>query len=77
VLIGGIPRSIRLRGLGHPLFGVAQDLLGRATAVVALALHGLLLGQRHSTSSHPTLWYLGHTGGYPRRPTGNRGGCHQ
>jgi hypothetical protein len=77
VLIGGIPRSIRLRGLGHPLFGVAQYLLGRAAAVGTVALHGLLLGQRHSTSSHPTFWYLGHTGGYPGRPIDNRGGCHQ
>ena len=74
MLIGGIARSIRLGGLGHPLFGVAQDLLGRATAVGAAALHGLLLGQRHGTSSHPTLWYLGHTGGYPGRSIRNRGG---
>lgn len=77
MLIGGIARSIRLGDLGHPLFGVAQDLLGRATAVGAVALHGLLLGQRHSTSSHPTFWYLGHTGGYPGRPIDNRGGCHK
>lgn len=77
MLIGGIPRRIRLRGLGHPLFGVAQYLLGRAAAVGTVALHGLLLGQRHSTSSHPTFWYLGHTGGYPGRPIDNRGGCHQ
>ena len=74
MLIGGIPRRIRLRGLGHPLFGVAQYLLGRAAAVGTVALHGLLLGQRHSTSSHPTFWYLGHTGGYPGRSIRNRGG---
>jgi hypothetical protein len=72
VLIGHIPGRIRLRGLGHPLFGVAQDCLGGSAAIDVVALPGLLLGQRHSATRHTIFRYLGcHTGGYPGRPTGN------
>jgi hypothetical protein len=72
VLVGGVPRSIRVRGLVHPLFGVAQDLLGRTAAVDVIALPGFL-GKGHSTTSHTIFRYLGcHTRGYPCRPIGNR-----
>jgi hypothetical protein len=64
VLVGRVPGSGRLCGIGNPLFGFAQDLLRRVVPVGGVAPPTLLLGFR----------YLGcHTSGYPSRRIGNRG----
>lgn len=70
MLIGGIPRRIRLRGLGDPLIGVAHDLRGRGVAVDAVALPGMLLGRGHSTRGQTIFRYVGcHVRGYPVCPS--------
>jgi hypothetical protein len=74
VLIGDVPRSMRLRGLRHPLLGVAQNLLGRAAAVGVVVLLGPLVGHGHSTTGYTIFWYVRcHTCGYPGLPIDNRG----
>ena len=71
MLVGGVRRSVGVRGRIHPLLGVAQDLLGRAAAVVVARLG--FLGEGHGAARHTIFRNLGcHARGYPGRPIGNR-----
>jgi hypothetical protein len=59
VLVGGIPRGLRLRRFRHAPFGVAQYLCGRVAAVDVVGLPDLLLGQWHGTTGHTIFGNLG------------------